>query len=1050
MGTIGLIGSVLTLLAGLQTEGPLKGVAKIVGTAGLKLILPRILQAGSKLLTKIPFIGSLISIGYAYSRFQSGDYIGAGIDVLSGIASLFPGPGTIIALGLDALNAFLDISGGGSSKEASVKKEKAASGWVGKIIKWGAVLLKKIPFVGTIINLASAFGRFKNGQIPQGILELGSAVAMLFPGIGTAISFGIDALTTMLDAREEGQSTPAGVKQEKAASGWVGKVIKWATFALKKIPFVGTIINLGSAYLRFKNKQFGRGILELISAVANLFPGIGTAVSFGIDALTTILDAGDGEEGQTKTQEAPQKSSGGIWETFKKWGWYAFTKLPIIGFISGIGKAWNRIKQGQVLKGALELLSGIATTFPGLGTVISIGIDGLLAFLDSKEEPQGKQGATQQPTENPFETIQKAIVDKAKKWWKGTWDWVKWLARKILPDNIIKFLDDNKPVKEDIAGTTEPQRKAEQPTANSKETTKSDFVSQRIKSISENLPKERGTSYLTGNVEAHDYLEQLKNLTPTEQRRINAAARLNPEAGHAVASKIIANKQKAPTAKQIDSEDQASKEQGINPSEELSENKFKYLKGLNFFQRALAFTMQPNLKAQYEKTLSLEQKETNPNILEANRPAIPTSGLPSTNKEVSQEPQADSPIKKLPQWNQQAIKETSPEAEKALAPAQPPTTQSIDKQIDQLRENVNRQMEISNVGTELSTAFEEGGFDSLNKIKDSLREKLKVIFKIEKDDELDTKLDQLNNNVDNFKLLKKNQTPGQTLNDIKVHQTKKQREKAYEAAGVDSSNPPEQFSGIAPPTSQSVESGAIKPSTEEKREIVPAKPNSEKIKAFQELISQDNVTEAQDLINQTAKEKDFVTAKSMIDEWKSIISDRETSDVKSGTLQNFTKNIIQSNGPLADSNAVVEDAVYDSTIKPQLEENKKKLDEAMSKLKSPNSDSPISSAPQNSNSLTEVNQTSNIDSSLLQAIANNTGNSNQNLTMFANGLNQIAKALERVGEAVGEKIKIPPVVVNNSAKNEQKKVSSTEVAKQGNPAIAQFRGAMENLRPIPA
>ena len=263
--------------------------------------------------------------------------------------------------------------------------------------------------------------------------------------------------------------------------------------------------------------------------------------------------------------------------------------------------------------------------------------------------------------------------------------------------------------------------------------------------------------------------------------------------------------------------------------------------------------------------------------------------------------------------------------------------------------------------------------------------------------------------------------------------------------------------------------GYQKPLTENKNPAAKAetaketdkKLNQESLKKFTSLVAEGKIPEARKLIDEVTAKKDFDTGKEMINVWKQAIDNRTQQDVKDGTLKHFTKNIIEEKGPLREAFEHVTNAEFDTNIGPKFEENKKRLDEAIQKLTSPakplkpeTKQETIAPSPKEESqtpTLSNVGATDSENSSLLQAIANNTGNSNSNMTSFANGFNMMAKALEKVGEAVGEKVKIPPVVVNNSAGGgQQPKVSSTEIAKQGNPAISQFRAMMENYRPIPA
>ena len=57
-------------------------------------------------------------------------------------------------------------------------------------------------------------------------------------------------------------------------------------------------------------------------------------------------------------------------------------KIPIIGLVIGLGFGIKRIWTGEIKKGVLEMASGVASCFPGVGTVISIGADVVLSGHD--------------------------------------------------------------------------------------------------------------------------------------------------------------------------------------------------------------------------------------------------------------------------------------------------------------------------------------------------------------------------------------------------------------------------------------------------------------------------------------------------------------------------------------------------------------------------------------------------------------------------------------------------------------------------------------------
>jgi hypothetical protein len=234
-----LLGGLAALVTGLMTDGPFKGLLKILSKAGLqggikmlevtakafigslkqvimapinllddavKLIgkvfgkgaykavltpiramkglftkmLGSLVQFITPLLKKLPLIGTVISWGFAYSRFKSGDVVGGTIDVLSGIASIFPGVGTAIAVGLDVLNAFLDYKGDGANEKTTQKKTGLLKEWtlgLGKTLYNG---IKYIPVIGPLIQ---AVEDMANGKWLDATYNLVRAT----PGLGVVL-----------------------------------------------------------------------------------------------------------------------------------------------------------------------------------------------------------------------------------------------------------------------------------------------------------------------------------------------------------------------------------------------------------------------------------------------------------------------------------------------------------------------------------------------------------------------------------------------------------------------------------------------------------------------------------------------------------------------------------------------------------------------------------------------------------------------------------------------------------------------------------------------
>lgn len=117
-----IVGSVMGLLRG---AGPkmLTGLKKIFTGA-----------IGKGFLKKIPVLGLFYALYDMVDRFKKGDYLGAGIEFISAVASLFPGIGTGISVALSGINVARDMAGGGKNvvKEGM---DAAKNGAIGADVK---------------------------------------------------------------------------------------------------------------------------------------------------------------------------------------------------------------------------------------------------------------------------------------------------------------------------------------------------------------------------------------------------------------------------------------------------------------------------------------------------------------------------------------------------------------------------------------------------------------------------------------------------------------------------------------------------------------------------------------------------------------------------------------------------------------------------------------------------------------------------------------------------------------------------------------------------
>lgn len=141
--------------------GVMKAVSKGLGKTSLK---------------KIPVIGSLMSIWMAVNRWNNKDYLGAFLELGSGIAAIFPGLGTLISVGIDLINFERDTKSISSFINGQVEKAGINTKSLGEN------LLMSIPGIGPIYGLAKAIGMFQKGDKKGGLKMLGKSIASIVPG----------------------------------------------------------------------------------------------------------------------------------------------------------------------------------------------------------------------------------------------------------------------------------------------------------------------------------------------------------------------------------------------------------------------------------------------------------------------------------------------------------------------------------------------------------------------------------------------------------------------------------------------------------------------------------------------------------------------------------------------------------------------------------------------------------------------------------------------------------------------------------------------------
>ena len=130
---------------------------------------------------------------------------------------------------------------------------------------------------------------------------------------------------------------------------------------LKFLPLIGSLISFGMAWHHFRKNEYISALWELTSGIANLFPGVGTAISIGMDMIKFFYEA-----------NAPMDKDTGAKMDFGK---FIVTKAKEIG-----GFVLDKIKEGKV-----PLLSGMWKLGESIGYFIAGdwggGLQALREFL---------------------------------------------------------------------------------------------------------------------------------------------------------------------------------------------------------------------------------------------------------------------------------------------------------------------------------------------------------------------------------------------------------------------------------------------------------------------------------------------------------------------------------------------------------------------------------------------------------------------------------------------------------------------------------------------
>jgi len=145
--------------------------------------------------------------------------------------------------------------------------------------------VRRLPIIGSLISIGSAITRLKEGDIFGGLIDVGAAIAYMFPipGVGTAIGIALDLFNAGMDATE-------GQAGKDTKLGKIGDAVvsfkAWVKEKIRDVPVLGTVIHLAEALGYLSVGEYGEFFKSLLKGAGSMIPGLGT--------LYNLISGGEG------------------------------------------------------------------------------------------------------------------------------------------------------------------------------------------------------------------------------------------------------------------------------------------------------------------------------------------------------------------------------------------------------------------------------------------------------------------------------------------------------------------------------------------------------------------------------------------------------------------------------------------------------------------------------------------------------------------------------------------------------------------------------------
>ncbi len=136
--------------------------------------------------------------------------------------------------------------------------------------------------------------------------------------------------------------------------------------------------------------DFFNPVTRVMDKAKDFFKPVTKVIDKAKDFFNPVMSVVDGAKKMFKPVAKLLGGGAKVGAVAGKLGLKALAKIPGLGLIAAVALSVPRFKKGDIIGGMMELASGAASIFPGIGTGIALAIDAALLMKDVAEGGWGK------------------------------------------------------------------------------------------------------------------------------------------------------------------------------------------------------------------------------------------------------------------------------------------------------------------------------------------------------------------------------------------------------------------------------------------------------------------------------------------------------------------------------------------------------------------------------------------------------------------------------------------------------------------------------------